>query len=365
MAAARRPTVGRPFTHGGENTGRGMASLVAGGSGYFGQVLVERLRARGEQVAVFDQVDSTERPPDVTFHQGDIMDPAALRRACEGMEVVYHNIAQIALSRDTRQLYRINRDGTENILAAARAAGARKLVYTSTSAVFGVPARVPVPSDAVPVPQEDYGAAKYEGELRCRAYMDAGFDVAILRPCPIIGVGRLGIFHILFEWIREGRNVPVLGRGDNRFQFIHGGDFAEACILAGQRHGSGVYNCGAERFGSLRQVLEHLCRVAGTGSRVRGVPMGLAVLGMRVTTALGLSPLGAFHALMYGREFHFDLSHTKAELGWQPRFSNDEMLEESYRWYLDHREALNAQRDASAHRSPLRQGALSLLKYVL
>lgn len=342
-----------------------MASLVAGGSGYFGQVLVERLRARGEAVAVFDLVDSSERPPDVAFHQGDIMDRAALHRACEGMDVVYHNIAQIALVRDKRLLYEINRDGTEQILSVAREVGVRKLVYTSTSAVFGVPKQLPVPPDAVPTPAEDYGAAKYEGELRCMAYMDAGFDVAILRPCPIIGLGRLGIFHILFEWIREGRNVPVLGRGDNQFQFVHGGDFAEACILAGQRPGSGIYNCGADRFGTLRAVLEHLCAFAGSGSRVKGVPMGLAVLGMRVTTALGLSPLGAFHALMYGRSFHFDLSHTKAELGWQPRFSNDEMLEESYRWYIEHRQQIDAQRDASAHRSPLKQGALSLLKYVL
>ena len=342
-----------------------MASLVAGGSGYFGHVLVEKLLARGEQVAVFDLVDSNERRPEVAFHQGDIMDPAALRRACKGMEVVYHNIAQIALVRDKRLLYAVNRDGTENILAAAREAGVRKLVYTSTSAVFGVPEALPVPPDAQPRPMEDYGAAKYEGERRCLAYMDEGYDVAVVRPCTIMGHGRLGIFHILFEWIREGRNVPVLGRGDNVFQFIHAGDFAEACILAGQRRGSGLYNCGTDRFGTMRGVLEHLCALAGTGSAVKGVPMGLAVLGMRVTSALGLSPLGAYHALMYGRSFHFDIARTCAELGWQPRFSNEEMFGESYRWYVEHREALAAAVETSAHRSPLRQGALAALKYLL
>jgi nucleoside-diphosphate-sugar epimerase len=342
-----------------------MASLVAGGSGYFGHVLVERLRARGERVAVFDRVDSTERPSDVAFHPGDILDRDALRRACTGMEVVYHNIAQIALARDKKLLYAVNVDGTENLLAVARECGVRKVVYTSTSAVFGAPERLPVPHDAQPRPMEDYGQAKFEGEQRCRAYMAQGYPVAICRPCTIMGLGRLGIFHILFEWIREGRNVPVLGSGHNVFQFIHAEDFAEACILAAQRPDSGTYNCGAERFGSMRAVLEHLCAHAGTGSRVKGVPMSLAVLGMRVTSALGLSPLGAYHALMYGRSFQFDIAQTKAELGWQPRYSNDEMFVESYRWYLEHREALERSGGVTAHRSPIRQGALAVLKYLL
>jgi len=342
-----------------------MASLVAGGSGYFGQVMVEKLRARGESVAVFDLADTPDRPDDVAFFQGDIMDREALREACRGMDVVYNNIAQIALVRDKRLLYEVNRDGTENILAVAREEGVRKVVYTSTSAVFGVPDALPVPPDQTPRPMEDYGQAKYEGELRCMAYMDQGYEVAILRPCTIMGLGRLGIFHILFEWIRTGSNVPVLGRGDNVFQFVHGGDFAEACILAGGKSGSGIYNCGTDRYGSMRQVLEHLCEKAGSGSRVKGVPMGLAVLGMKVTSALGLSPLGAYHALMYGRSFEFDISQTQSELGWQPAFSNEEMFDETYQWYLANREALEAEQGASAHRSPMKQGALAMMKFIL
>lgn len=342
-----------------------MASLVAGGSGYFGQVLVEKLRAQGEPTSVFDLMDSSERPADVPFIQGDIMDRAALARACEGMDVIYHNIASIALERDKSVLYGINRDGTENLLAMAREKGVRKVVYTSTSAVFGAPDVLPVGPDAPPNPMENYGDAKFEGEKRCQAYMDEGYDVAIVRPCTIMGLGRLGIFHILFDWIRQGANVPVLGRGDNRFQFIHGGDFADACILAGKKQGAGIYNCGTDRFGTMREGLEDLCAHAGTGSRVRGVPMGLAVMGMKVSSALGLSPLGAYHALMYGRSFHFDISHTQAELGWQPRFSNAEMLIETFDWYLANREEIERGGEASAHRSAIKKGALALMKYVL
>jgi nucleoside-diphosphate-sugar epimerase len=342
-----------------------MASLVAGGSGYFGHVLVQRLLERGEEVAVFDVVDSTDRPPQVRFIQGDIRDPAAVARACQGMEVIYHNIAQLALGHDRAAQYAVNRDGTEHLLHAARAAGVRKVIYTSTTVVYGIPRRLPLSTDLEPTPTEDYGRAKYEAELICRRYAGAGLDVSILRPMTIVGSGRTGIFHILFEWIRGGFNVPVLGRGDNRFQFIHALDFAEACMLAAQRTGPGVYNCGTDRFGTMRETLEGLCAEAGTGSRVRSVPMAPAVLGMKLTTLLGVSPLGIFHAQMYGRSMYVDIARERAELGWQPRFSNVEMLVENYHWYLENRERLASEHNASPHRSPMKQGILSLVKYLL
>jgi nucleoside-diphosphate-sugar epimerase len=342
-----------------------MASLVTGGSGYFGHLLVRKLLQRGERVAVFDRVDSTERPPEVAFHRGDIRDAEAVRSACRGAEVVYHNVAQVPIAKDRAAFWSVNRDGTANLLRAAREAGARKVVYTSSSAVFGVPRRNPVGPDDEPRPREAYGRAKLAGEQLCREQAAGGFPVDIVRPRTIVGHGRLGIFQILFEWLREGHNVPVLGRGDNVYQFVHADDLAEACLLAGQRAACGVFNVGTDRYGTMRAALEHLCRVAGTGSRVRSVPLWPAVAAMHVTSVLGLSPLGPYHALMYGRSLYFDISRTCAELGWRPRYSNDEMLEESYRWYLEHREALAHQRDASAHRSPMRQGALTLLKYVL
>lgn len=342
-----------------------MTSLVTGGSGYFGHVLVRKLRERGEDVAVLDLLDSTERPPEVAYHAGDIRDLEAVRRACRGVEVVYHNVAQVPIAKDRAAFWSVNRDGTANILRAAREAGARKVVYTSSSAVFGVPRHNPVRPGDEPRPMEAYGRAKHAGEQLCLAAAAEGFAVDIVRPRTIMGHGRLGIFQILFEWIREGYNVPVLGRGDNVYQFVHADDLAEACLLAGQRAAGGVYNIGTDRYGTMRAVLEHLCREAGTGSRVRSVPMAPAVAAMHLTSWLGLSPLGPYHALMYGRSMFFDIAAAQAELGWQPRYSNDEMFVESYRWYLAHREELAGGPATSHHRSPMRQGVLALLKYVL
>ncbi|MEJ7743382.1 MAG: NAD-dependent epimerase/dehydratase family protein [Nocardioidaceae bacterium] len=89
------------------------------------------------------------------------------------------------------------------------------MVYTSSSAVFGIPKSNPVFPDTPPTPVEAYGQAKFEGELLCRAAVSRGLDVSIVRPRTILGLGRLGIFGILFDWIADGAAVPVLGKGDN------------------------------------------------------------------------------------------------------------------------------------------------------
>jgi nucleoside-diphosphate-sugar epimerase len=235
-------------------------------------------------------------------------------------------------------------------------------VYTSSSAVYGAPRVNPVTETTPRAPAEPYGRAKAAGELLCEREAAAGLDVTIVRPRTILGHGRLGIFQILFEWVREGSNVPVLGGGHNRYQFVHADDLADACLLAGERAGPASYNIGTDRFGTMRQTLEALCRHAGTGSRVRSVPMWPATAAMKVTSALGLSPLGAYHALMYGRSLYFDTSRAQRELGWHAKYSNDEMLAESYDWYLANRQAVLGRSGTSPHRSAVHQGALAIFK---
>lgn len=339
--------------------------LVTGGSGYFGSLLVRKLVAQGRRCRVFDLVDADDRPEGVEFVQGDIRDFEQIRQACIGVETIHHNVAQVPVAKSRRLFEEVNIGGTENLLRAAVEAGVRKVVYTSSSAVYGVPPYNPVTESTPPRPREAYGRAKLEGERLCRRYRERGLDVTIVRPRTVLGHGRLGIFQILFEWVYQGYNIPVLGRGDNRYQFIHADDLAEACLKAAEREGGDAYNVGASRFGTMREMLEALCRHAGTGSKVRSVPAGAAVAAMRITSALGWSPLGAYHALMYGRSMYFDIGKAVRELQWQPRYSNDEMIVESYDWYVQHRQEVLRGKEASAHRSKLREGALKLVRALL
>ncbi len=340
-------------------------TLITGGSGYFGSLLLRKCLARGQACRVFDLNDAEDRPSQVEFIQGDVRDLEALKRAFVGVRVVHHNVAQVPLAKDRHLFDSVNRQGTANVLEASRMFGVKKVIYTSSSAVYGVPKSNPVTESTPPHPEEAYGRAKLEGETLCHGFSEKGLDITIIRPRTIVGHGRLGIFQILFEWIQEGVNVPVLGDGSNRYQFVHADDLAEACLLAAERPGSTSYNCGAEKFGSMRQVLESLCAHARTGSGIRQVPLLPAVWGMKVSSALGLSPLGPYHAMMYGRSMFFDITKARTELGWSPRYSNEEMFRESYDWYLKHRGEVLSGAGKSPHRSAVKQGVLGLVKQFL
>ena len=335
--------------------------LVTGGSGYFGSLLVARLATPDNRVRVLDLNDAADRPADVEFVQGDVRDMTVVRGAVEGIDVVMNNVAQVPLARDADLLRTVNVDGTVNLLAASAAAGVAKVIHTSSSAVFGVPKANPVMPTTVPSPMEAYGHAKLAAEWACLAAARDGLDVSIVRPRTILGHGRLGIFGILFDWIADGADVFVLGDGSNRYQFVHADDLAEVCRLAAEREGPMVINAGTDRFGTMRESLESLCRYAGTGSRVRSLPAAPASLAMRAAAALRVAPFAPYHWIMYSKSLWFDIEHARDALGWQPRFSNEEMFAASYDWFLANRSSTD-DAGASQHRTSAKQGALRLLK---
>ncbi|MFZ4811718.1 MAG: NAD-dependent epimerase/dehydratase family protein, partial [Ilumatobacteraceae bacterium] len=185
-------------------------SLVTGGSGYFGSLLVEHLRRAGHEVRVLDLFDTDDRPSDVEIVVGDIRDRATVAAAVDGVDIVFNNVAQVPLAKDHHLLRSVNVDGTVLLLDEARRAKVSKIVHTSSSAVFGIPATNPVLPTTVPSPVEAYGHAKLAAEWACLDAAAAGLDVSIVRPRTILGHGRLGIFGILFDWIADGADVVVL-----------------------------------------------------------------------------------------------------------------------------------------------------------
>ncbi|MDP9465355.1 MAG: NAD-dependent epimerase/dehydratase family protein [Actinomycetota bacterium] len=338
-------------------------SLVTGGSGYFGSLLVRRLVAAGHRVRVLDINDADDRPADVEMILGDIRTPDVVARAVAGCDIVFNNVAQVPLARDELLLRTVNVDGTALLLEEAARVGVGKVVHTSSSAVFGVPVSNPVLASTMPFPVEAYGHAKLAAEWVCLDAVSKGLDVTIVRPRTILGHGRLGIFGILFDWIADGADVFVLGKGDNRYQFVHADDLAEVCLLAAGSPGPAVFNAGTDRFGTMRESLESLCTHAGTGSRVRSLPATPASALMRVAAAAHLAPFAPYHWMMYSQSLWFDIDHVRDTLGWKPRWSNEEMLADSYDWFLRHRTDTR-QSGRSQHRTTAKQGALRVLKAV-
>jgi nucleoside-diphosphate-sugar epimerase len=336
--------------------------LVTGGNGYFGSLLVNHLTESADSIRVLDIDAAGIQPAGVELIVADIRDSSAVGAAAAGVDVVYHCVAEVPLAGDPGALRSVNVDGTATLLEACRTAGVGKVIHLSSSAVFGIPESNPVRRDSVPSPREPYGAAKLAAEWACLHAAAGGLDVTIVRPRTILGHGRLGIFAVLFDWIADGADPFVLGDGSNRYQFVHADDLAAVCVRAAARPGAVIYNAGTDHFGTMRETIEHVCVHAGTGARVRSLPVRAATTAMRVTARLGLTPFAPYHWLMYSQPMWFDIEHARDELAWRPRYSNDEMFAESYDWYVANRGTATARSTGSPHRRPATSSLLTVVK---
>lgn len=339
-----------------------MRHLVTGGSGYLGNLIARRLYERGETVKILDIWEDSTRPPGIEFIYCDVCDRTGVAAAMQGIDIVHHNAALNPLTKAGEKFWRVNVEGSRIVAEESVKAGVQSLIHTSSSAIFGGVTVSPITNDTPPKPIEIYGKAKLAGELVVDEICEhAGLPLITIRPRAILGEGRLGIFKILFDWIQEGRNVYVIGNGHKQFQFIHPLDLMDAYMLALDLGKSGTYNVGTSRHGTLRQGLENLIAYAGTDSQVKSIPPWLAINTLKILDWLNLSPLAPFHYLTYHKEIYFDVTPL-LQLGWQPKYSNDDMLYESYNWFLHHKEELAMEKSASVHRRPAKEKLLWLLR---
>lgn len=342
-----------------------MTHLVTGGSGFLGNLIAQRLLEQGERVLAADLWEDPKRDRRIEFVRCDVRNAAQVAKAMQGVDVVHHNAAMVPLTKSQNGFDEVNVQGTRTVAEAAAAAGVQRFVHMSSSAIYGAPADVPITLETPTHPIEAYGRSKLAGEVAVREVSrKTGMPLIVIRPRTILGPGRLGIFQILFEWIRANVNVYVIGSGDVLFQFVHAHDLMDAYMLAAASNRDGVYNVGTPEYGTLREALETLIAGVGSTSRVRSLPERLTIGTLRALDHLRLSPLAPWHYLTYHKPFCFDVRHVQ-ELGWQPRYSNDAMLLESYRMFLNGGYAGEEQGSSfSPHRKKVKQSMLRILKLV-
>ena len=342
-----------------------MVWAISGGAGFLGLHLARRLNADGHVVRSLDVVPLEEPGLAVRQVRGDVRDEAACRELVDGARILVHAAAALPIRGSRDEIRSANVDGTLTVLAAAAAARVRRVVFISSTAVYGVPEKHPIEEDDPLVGVGHYGESKIEAEEICRDFMRRGLDCVILRPKTFIGPERLGVFEILFDWIRDGRRIYVLGDGSNRYQLLAVGDLVAAILLAASKRAAAgeTLNVGAREFGSVRSDLQALIDHAGSSSRITPVPVKPAELMLRALELARLSPLAEWHYKTAHRDSFVDVSRAERILGWKPRLSNAQALIETYDWYLAHRDEL-AGTAGVTHRVPWNQRALGVLKKV-
>jgi nucleoside-diphosphate-sugar epimerase len=340
-----------------------MRHLITGGSGFIGNLTARRLLERGEQVRVLDIWSDPSQPKQIEFINCSVLNREGVASAMRGVDVVHHNAALVAQTDAGRDYWNVNVEGTRIVADEAARAGVKSLIHVSSTAAYGIPPSGPITAATPLNPVEPYGKSKLAGERVAEEICgENGMNLITIRPRATLGAGRLGIFQILFEWIKENRSVYVIGSGNIKFQFIHAHDLMDLYMLALDAGKSGTYNVGTDDFGTLRHDLEELIQHAGSTSKVRSLPEGLAINALRTLHFLRLSPLVPWHYLTYHKECYFDVQPL-IELGWRPKYSNRRMLAESYDWYRQKQTSPVADDGPlSPHRSPLKQRALWLVK---
>lgn len=340
-----------------------MEVSISGGAGFLGLHLARRLLADGASVRTLDlaPLDDPELEGMLEELRGDVRSEADARALVRGAEVVVHAAAALPIQSSRQAIRSVNVEGTATVLAAAVEEGVRRVVVISSTAVYGVPERHPILEDDPLVGVGWYGESKIDAELLCGAFGRRGLDVAIIRPKTFVGPERLGVFEILFDWIREGRRIPILGDGANLYQLLAVEDLVDAVVRCFDASVAGeALNVGAGRFGAVRDDLQALIDHAGSGSRLWPVPVRPAELSLRALELARLSPLAEWHYRTAHKDSFVSIDKARRLLGWEPRLSNAETLCATYDWYLDHLAEMRAA--GTTHRVPWNQQALGLLK---
>ncbi|WP_216914628.1 NAD-dependent epimerase/dehydratase family protein [Nocardia noduli] len=321
-----------------------MKVAVTGAAGYLGTNLLRLLIDRGDEVVAIDRVApqrSTE--PNVTWVSGDVLDPASMRAALSGAEVVYHLVAVITLADRNDLAWKVNTEGVRVVAEAALEVGARRMVHASSIHAFDqytcggrideTSARSIAP--ALPV----YDRSKWAGEVALRAVVDKGLDAVLCNPTGVFGPADLGTplsrINRTLRDAAQGRIPAMIGGG---FDLVDVRDVAAGLILAADNGRTGEnYLLG----GSMISMLD-LCRlVARHGGKkgpkftispklVGGLIPVLAPIGKLLRTdVISRAALGALVSAPM-------VDHAKAEreLGYQPRLT-DETVRDLVEFFAD------------------------------
>lgn len=337
--------------------------LVTGGSGFCGVEIVKFLLKKGEKIRVLD----IEPLPDelknskIEFILADIRNKDKVNEACKGITKIIHTVAKVPISKAGKDFWNVNVEGTKNILEAALKNNIKKIVHISTSAIQ-FSNKNPVDENDAYHPIGEYAKSKLDGELVCKDYIKKGLDIDIIRPRTVLGDGRLGIFDIFFEWISEGKNIYLIGKGNNKIQFLHSEDLAKCCYLSSLKKGPNIFNIGSKEFSSLKEDLGYLLENAKTETRIVSLPIFPTIITLKILDILKLSPLASWHYLTFHKDFYFTNNHAKEILNWEPKYGNKEIFLISYKNYLENKKN-KTYNYGTSHRKPLKKGILKLLKF--
>ena len=306
-----------------------MKVLVTGGGGFIGSHLAERLLNEGHEVRVLDNFATGRRENLLPFVdgielvEGDMQSYERVHNAVRDCEVVLHLGALPSVPRSVQDPLTSNATnvtGTLNVLLAARDAGVRRVVYASSSSVYGANPELPKREDLAPMPISPYAVAKLAGEGYCRSFYEVwGLETVALRYFNVFGPRQdplsqyAAVIPNFITALADGRQPVVYGDGEQSRDFTYVGNVVEGNVLAMSAEGVAgkLFNVAAGDRTSLNQLLEHLKELIGAGVEAR------------------------YEDPRPGEVKHSqaDVSAAERDLGYRPQVSVEEGLRLTFDWF--------------------------------
>ncbi len=314
--------------------------VITGGSGFLGVEIAKKLVERNEKVKVYDIAKSPDLPKEVNFVKGDVRDKDFLIEAFKGADTVFHLVGIMPQSKMPHpEMRKINIGGTRNVLEACAEREVKRVVYLSSSEVYGILEEIPCPETALKAPIGEYGHNKVSCELICHEFAKShGLEISILRPTSIVGPRNWEeTVNILLGQIKNNGVIPLPGRGRTRWQVSHVSDVANAAILASEKKEAigEAFNVGCDGEVPTMWELAHAVKEHAS-SNVKIVSLNEKIT-LGLLKALGtvkISPVEPDHLLLFEYDFVLDVSKTKSVLGWKPEFKTIEAFIDTYEWYV-------------------------------
>jgi UDP-glucose 4-epimerase len=302
-------------------------ALVTGGAGFIGSSVAAALVARGDEVRVLDDLSTGFRenvPEGAELLVGDVRDLETVRAATAGVEVVFHQAAIRSVPKSVDDPFAsnsVNVTGTLTVLVAAREAGVRRVVYASSSSVYGDPPEPLRREEQPPEPVSPYGVSKLAGELYCRTWTALhGLSTVSLRYFNVFGPRQhpesrySAVFPAFVSALAAGRPAEVHWDGEQSRDFTFIDDVVAANLLAaeaGPEADGAVLNIGGGRARTVNEVLRS------------------------VAAALGVPPEAVYAPKRPGDVRHTlaDIRRAREVLGWTPRADWEAAVRATVEWF--------------------------------
>jgi dTDP-glucose 4,6-dehydratase len=322
-----------------------MKHVIFGGDGFVGRYTAGDLLDAGEQVLICD-INQTAHLPiyaKAQFMRVDITRPENVAKVPISPDDIVYNLAARMLHPIVRRkeryeyFYSVDYHGAVNIVEAMERAGCDRLVQFSTDMVYGpLLTKPPVRVDHPRHPIGEYSASKKALEDYCIGKRAQGLRVSLFRPRLINGPGRVGILGNLFRLIRRSLPVPLIGSGTNRYQMISVFDCASAAICAARKGiVNGEFNLGSDTPPTVRELLKELILAAGSKSVLVPTPAAPIKMTLRLLDRINLPLLVPEQFEIADHDYVVDIEPTMRMLDWRPRHSDQGMMLDAYRQFVN------------------------------